>query len=158
MKKCPCFRQSDPGAGLKSGFRIREEYDEVRKQKILIVDDDEGVREMLADFFGVIGYQSIVASNGKEALDLLEKHDVSLVISDIKMPVMDGIEMLKQIKKKQPDLIVILITGYEPDYSWNLAKEAGAWDYVRKPFNIDVIERKVRFLLDKKNDGRASEG
>lgn len=121
------------------------------KGRILIVDDDDGVREMLADFFGVIGYQSIVAANGREALGLLEQQDVSLVISDIKMPVMDGIQMLKKIKKEHPDLDVILITGYEPDYSRDSVKEAGASDYICKPFNIEVIERKVRSLMDKRN-------
>jgi len=120
------------------------------KQKILIVDDDEGVRDMLADFFGVLGYEPILACNGREALHLLEQHDVVLVLSDIKMPVMDGIEMLKRIKRRWGDLDVILITGYGPDYSWESVKEAGAADYVSKPFNIDVIERKVRSLIDKK--------
>lgn len=120
------------------------------KEKILIVDDDEGVREMLADFFDVLGYQSIVASNGQEGLGMLDQHDVSLVISDIKMPVMDGIEMLKRIKKKRADLDVIMITGYGPEYSWKSVKEAGAADYVSKPFNIDVIEKKVRSLMDKR--------
>jgi two-component system response regulator (stage 0 sporulation protein F) len=120
------------------------------KQKILIVDDDEGVRDMLADFFGVLGYDPILACNGREALQLLEQNDVVLVLSDIKMPVMDGIEMLKRIKKRWGDLDVILITGYGPDYSWESVKKAGAADYVSKPFNIDVIERKVRSLIDKK--------
>jgi len=128
------------------------------KERILIVDDDEGVREMLADFFEVLGYQSLVACNGREALRQLEKQEVSLVISDIKMPVMDGIEMLKKIKKKHPDLDVILITGYEPDYSWSSVMEAGASDYVSKPFNIDTIERKVRSLMDKRNISRADAG
>lgn len=124
------------------------------KENILIVDDDDGVREMLADFFGVLGYHSIVACNGREALSLLEKHEVSLVISDIKMPVMDGIEMLKKIKKDHADLDVILITGYEPDYSRDSVKQAGASDYLCKPFNIDVIEKKVRSLMGKRNARR----
>jgi len=128
------------------------------KEKILIVDDDDGVREMLAEFFDVLGFQAVVACNGEEALALLEKHEVSIVISDIKMPVMDGIEMLKRIKKERADLDVILITGYEPDYSRNLVKEAGASDYVCKPFNIDVIERKVRSLMEKRNERGTNAG
>jgi len=130
----------------------------MEKEKILIVDDDDGVREMLADFFEVLGFRSIVACNGREALDILDKHQVSLVISDIKMPVMDGIEMLRRIKKRHTDLDVILITGYEPDYSRNSVKEAGASDYIAKPFNIDLIERKVRLIMDRRNEGRANAG
>lgn len=126
----------------------------MEEQKILIVDDDEGVRDMLADFFRVLGYQPVIACNGEEALNLLEQHDVLLVISDIKMPVMDGIEMLKRIRKKRGDLDVILITGYGPDYSWDSVKKAGASDYVSKPFSIDVIEKKVKSLIDKKTGRR----
>jgi DNA-binding response OmpR family regulator len=133
---------------------IIEENGAMGEEKILIVDDDEGVREMLADFFGVLGYTAIVAGDGREALGLLEKHKVSLVISDIKMPVMNGIEMMKKIKEKHPDLDVILITGYEPDYSWHSVRKAGASDYVCKPFTIDVIEKKVRVLLDRRNERR----
>ena len=120
-------------------------------EKILIVDDEEGVRGMLADFFDTLGYQSISAQNGREALDLIEKHHVSLVISDIKMPIMDGIELLKRIKKTHADLDVVLITGYGPDYSRKVVKEAGASDFITKPFNIDVIEKKVRLLMAKRN-------
>ena len=67
-------------------------------KRVLIVDDEEGVRGMLADFFDTLGYQSISARNGREALDLIEKRHVSLVISDIKMPIMDGMELLRRIK------------------------------------------------------------
>lgn len=128
---------------------MRKEHGEVGKEKILIVDDDEGVREMLADLFGALDYRPIVACNGREAISLLEKQEVSLVISDIKMPVMDGIEMLKQIKARYPHLGVILITGYKPDYSWNEVMKAGASDYITKPFNIDLIEKKVRAYFEK---------
>jgi DNA-binding NtrC family response regulator len=62
--------------------------------------------------------------------------------------------MLKRIKKKRDDLDVILITGYGPNYSWDSVKKAGASDYVSKPFSIDVIEKKVRSLIDKKAGGR----
>ncbi|MBW2056204.1 MAG: response regulator [Deltaproteobacteria bacterium] len=124
------------------------------REKILIVDDDDGVREMLAEFFGVLGYPSIVACNGREALGLLETQEVALVISDIKMPVMDGIEMLKRIKEAHADLDVILITGYESDYSRRSVREAGASDYLCKPFNIDVIEKKVKSLMDKRSARR----
>jgi CheY-like chemotaxis protein len=124
-------------------------------EKILIVDDDEGIREMLADLMEVLGYRSVVAGNGKEGLARLEKEKVSLVISDIKMPVMDGIEMMKKIKENFSDLEVLLITGYEADYSREEVKEAGAADYIYKPFNIDVIEKKIKSLLEKR-DGRGA--
>jgi two-component system response regulator (stage 0 sporulation protein F) len=119
------------------------------KEKILVVDDDDGVREMLADFLGLLGYQPVLACNGREALNLLKEHQISLVVSDIKMPVMDGMELLREIKKQHTDLGVILITGYEPDYSQASVKEAGASDYLTKPFSIDVIERKIRSLMDR---------
>ncbi len=119
------------------------------QKKILIVDDEESVRETLADFFRLLGYQSIVAKNGREALDLLEKQEVSLVISDIKMPVMDGIEMTKQVKSKYPHLGVMLISGYKPEYSWDEIVKAGASDFITKPFNIEMIEKKIRAYFEK---------
>jgi two-component system response regulator (stage 0 sporulation protein F) len=124
----------------------------LKHEKILIVDDDDGVRDMLADFFEVLGYWPIVARNGIEALEMLKQHVVELVISDIKMPVMNGIEMLKRIREAHGDLDVILITGYEPDYSRASVKEAGASDYLTKPFDIAVIERKVKNLLNKRRE------
>jgi DNA-binding NtrC family response regulator len=120
------------------------------KKRILIVDDEESVREMLADLFGILGYEPIVARNGKEALNLLEKQQVSLVISDIKMPIMDGIEMVRQVRERYPSLDVILITGYKPDYSWKEVMKAGACDYITKPFDIDTIEKKVKACLESK--------
>ncbi len=120
----------------------------MKKQKILIVDDEDGMREMLADLFRALGYQPIVACNGSEALSLLEKNKVALVISDIKMPVMDGIEMMRKVKAKYPDLAVILMTGYKPDYSWKEVMKAGASDYITKPFSIEMIEKKVRACLE----------
>ncbi len=135
------------------GWDASHADDEVRDPmtqiRILIVDDDESVREMLADLFRLLGYESIVAQNGREALTLLEQYDVSLVISDIKMPIMNGIEMTKQVKAKYPELGVMLISGYRPNYSWDEVMKAGASDYITKPFSIDAIEKKIRAYFDK---------
>jgi DNA-binding NtrC family response regulator len=126
------------------------------KEKILIVDDDDGVREILADFLDVLGYQSVGACDGRDALNLLKKHQISLVISDIKMPGMDGHEMVEKIKRERADIDVILITGLEPHSSHSSLKEAFTWAYLSKPFNIDTIEKKVRSVMDKRNELRGS--
>lgn len=120
------------------------------REKVLIVDDDKWVRETLAEFIDLLGYQPIVATDGAEGLACLETEQVSLVIADIKMPAMDGIEMMKRIKEKYPDLHVILVSGYQPDTSWDDLMKSGASDYITKPFNIDMIERKVRNLIERR--------
>lgn len=120
------------------------------KGKVLIVDDDKWVRETLAEFFDVLGYQPFVAINGAEGLAYLETEQMNLVIADIKMPIMDGIEMTRRIKEKHPSLDVILISGYQPDTSWDDLMKSGASDYITKPFSIDMIERKVRNLIERR--------
>lgn len=120
------------------------------REKVLIVDDDKWVRETIAEFIDLLGYQPIVAADGAKGLACLETEQVSLVIADIKMPAMDGIEMMKRIKEKYPDLHVILISGYQPDTSCEDLMNSGASDYITKPFNIDMIERKVRNLIERR--------
>jgi len=81
-------------------------------KKILIVDDEVEIREMLSRHFEFLGYNTSTASNGQEALDYLDEHKVDIVITDIMMPVMDGVALLKSIRKEYPMIQVIMITGY----------------------------------------------
>jgi DNA-binding NtrC family response regulator len=120
------------------------------KEKVLIVDDDRLVRETLAELLVLLGYQPLVATNASEGLACLGREQVGLAIVDIKMPVMDGIEMMKRVKQRSPDLDVILMSGYQPDSSWDALMEAGASDYIMKPFNINIIEKKLQNLMERR--------
>jgi DNA-binding NtrC family response regulator len=112
--------------------------------KILVVDDDKAVRDFLGRFLKTAGYTQIfLAADGQEALDAIKKDDIRLVLLDIKLPGMNGIEVLKKIKEINKNIGVIMITGF-PDES--LAEEAmkqGAYDYIVKPFDLAYLKLSV---------------
>jgi two-component system response regulator PilR (NtrC family) len=85
---------------------------ESNKNRILIVDDEDSIREFLEIFFAKEGYQVHVLSNGKDALNTIDKIQFSVILSDIRMPEMDGITLLKEIKKAHPEIPVIMITAF----------------------------------------------
>ncbi|RLF33988.1 MAG: hypothetical protein DRN07_01110, partial [Thermoplasmata archaeon] len=108
-------------------------------KKILFVDDEEGIVDAAKTALEVYGYEVKTAYSGPECLKKLE--GVDLVILDIKMPGMDGIETLKEIKKRKPQLPVVMITAYATVDTAIEAMKQGATDYIRKPFDIEELEK-----------------
>lgn len=109
-------------------------------QKVLLVDDEEGIRKVLDITLTDSGYQVFTASNGAEALEVFKEQRPPIVLTDIKMPGMDGIELLKEIKQENPDTEVIMITGHG---DMDLAIESlkfDATDFITKPINDEVLE------------------
>jgi two-component system response regulator PilR (NtrC family) len=117
---------------------------------ILVVDDDRGMREFLEIMLTQEGYRVKCASGGKEALNLCKKHDFDLVITDLKMPKVDGIDFLKGVKNISPETMVILITAYASGESAVTAMQEGAYDYLEKNFDIEDLKGIVRDALDQK--------
>lgn len=115
--------------------------------KVLIVDDDPSLTELLVDTLEVIGYESRSASSAHEALDLIRDENFSLVITDINMPEMSGIELLQEIKKVDAQMPVMLITGVGTDTLKQEAFEFGADGFLSKPFRIGKIEAEIGNLL-----------
>lgn len=115
---------------------------------ILVVDDELLIRDLLYDFFNNQGWQISVAENGEKALELLKNQSFDLVLSDIKMPELDGLRLTARLRETHPDLPVILMTGFPSVESAVEALRAKAEDYVIKPFNINqlfkLIDSKVR--------------
>lgn len=113
--------------------------------KILIVDDELDVREFGANFFRKRNIEVITASNGYEALEMIEKHKPDLVLLDIRMPNLDGIETLGRIREKDKELKVIMVTGKNPeeDKSLTKCKELGVLAYIHKPLKLDELEKIV---------------
>ncbi len=109
------------------------------KMSIMVVDDEEIVRESLFHWFKKFGHVVDTASSGFEALDKLEQHPFQLLFVDIKMPGMDGIELLEKVKTEYPDTIVIIITAYGSIESAVKAMRIGASDYLLKPFKPDQL-------------------
>ena len=115
-----------------------------RKISILIVDDEESVRNSLNDWFTDDGYYVKTAENAKRALAILESEDFDIVLADLKMPGMDGLEMLKRIKSLNKDTIVIVMTAFATVDTAVKALKDGAYDYVTKPFDPDDLSHLIR--------------
>ena len=116
-------------------------------RKILVVDDEEGVSQFLCDFLADRDFDVTTASSGKEALEKVDSFQPSVVILDMVMPGMEGIECLQHIKKKNPHITVIMISALEDDEQINKAKRYGAYNYIVKPFNLDYLESELMDLL-----------
>jgi len=115
---------------------------------ILVVDDKEGMRDFFEIFLTKEGYQVHAAARGEEALELAKGNRFDLVISDIKMPGMDGIELLKGLRELDPQIPVIMITAYPTIESSIEAMRLGAYDYIIKPFNNDEIKIKIAKAIE----------
>jgi DNA-binding NtrC family response regulator len=115
-----------------------------KKKSILIVDDEESVRDSLYNWFIEDGYQVECAENAKKALTILEADSYDIILADIKMPGMDGLELLKRIKSLRPESIVIIITAFATVDTAVQALKDGAFDYVTKPFDPDDLSHLIR--------------
>jgi putative two-component system response regulator len=124
--------------------------EKIMEDRILIVDDEELICRLLAQRLTGEGYSCVTANNGREALTHFYKNAFSLIISDIKMPEMDGIELLKKVKGLNPNMLVIMVTAYpEIDMAVD-AMRLGAYDFIIKPADLDLIVLSVKKALEKK--------
>lgn len=117
---------------------------------ILVIDDEAVIREGLRQTLSLEGYQVELAANGKVGMEKLQKGHFSAVISDLKMPIMSGIEVLKTIQVLQPNVPVIIITGFATVDSAVDAMKNGAFEYLTKPFLPDQILEKVKAAIQKR--------
>jgi len=115
-----------------------------KKISILIVDDEESVRDSLYNWFIEDGYYVECAENAKKALSILQSDNFDIILADIKMPGMDGLEMLKRIKSLKSDAIVIIMTAFATVDTAVQALKDGAFDYVTKPFDPDDLSHLIR--------------
>jgi DNA-binding NtrC family response regulator len=120
----------------------------MKKNRILIVDDDHAMRLALAESLESCGYDISAAENGSEALNLFSKRKFDLVVTDMKMPEMSGIEVLQGVKKLSPDVPVILITAYGTVNTAVEAMKEGAAEFIMKPFSLDDLEAIVKNVLN----------
>ena len=118
---------------------------------ILIVDDEPGVRDLLRDALEVAGYQTELASNGAEALDLLRRHNCDLCIVDINMPTMDGFEFLAKLREHDTKTPVLMLSARDSPVDVAKGLRYGADDYVRKPFSLEEILLRITAILRRSN-------
>jgi DNA-binding NtrC family response regulator len=117
-------------------------------RRILVVDDDESLRRVTQVQLEQEGYVVSTAANGKDALALLEKSPQDLVISDLKMPGMSGLDLLRRIRAEYPEIIVLMITAYGSIETAVEAMKLGAYDYITKPVNADALRLVVGRALE----------
>ena len=118
--------------------------------RILVVDDERSMREMLSILLKREGHDVSVAENGRGAIDLLNQHPFDLVVSDARMPDVDGLEVLRHARSINPSVIAIMVTAYgSPDLLRGVA-QLGVNDYVEKPFNTEVLRFRIRKELDRR--------
>jgi two-component system response regulator PilR (NtrC family) len=120
------------------------------KEKILVVDDEKGMRDFFEIMLKKEGYRVSTCSSGEKAVEHLKKNSCGLVITDLKMPGMGGIGLLKAVKEISPDTLVIMITAYASVDTAIEAMKLGAYDYFTKPFKVDEIKLHIIKALDLK--------
>ena len=120
------------------------------KNNILVVDDEQSMREFLEIMLTQEGYKVTLASNGRKACSILEKTKPDMVITDIRMPDIDGIEVLKKAKSLNPETIVVLISAFATASTAVEAMREGAYDFIPKPFKVSDFKKIVKDAIDSK--------
>ncbi len=119
--------------------------------RILVIDDEQGMRDFLSIMLKKEGYEVVAAENGEHALKAIHTEIYDLVITDVKMPKVDGIEVLRTIKEVSPETVVIVITAFATTDTAVQAMKLGAYDYITKPFKVDEIKLIIQKALEKRH-------
>jgi CheY-like chemotaxis protein len=117
-------------------------------KKILIVDDNPNMSVLLSDILEIFEYEGTQAEDGEEALNKLKEGNYAMVFTDLRMPKMDGIDLLKAIKNQHPQLPVVVITGYSLGETQNLLLTERADGFLNKPFKVNEIKDLLEKLLN----------
>jgi signal transduction histidine kinase len=134
---------------LPAGLETSEE-----KEKVLVIDDEDGVIKALSEFLSMRGFEVMTAVNCRQALGLVHDDNFSVVISDLRLPDMSGVELLDHVMDLDPDTVFVIMTGYASVQSAVDAMKKGAYDYVVKPFSMYELEKTVRLGLEKRKLAR----
>jgi len=113
------------------------------KYAVLVVDDEEPVRNLVVTLLTRLGHSCVKATDGIDALDKMTKNKIDAIITDIKMPKMDGIKLTEEILKQYPGLPIMVMTGFTEESTAEGAISAGAWEFIQKPFSAEELS--IRF-------------
>jgi DNA-binding NtrC family response regulator len=117
---------------------------------ILFVDDDRMILDLVHEYLSEVGYRVEVVDNGVKALQMIKDHPFEIVFTDIKMPDIDGLELLSAIKEYRPETEVIIVTGHGSMESAIRAMKVGSYDYLQKPFKLNVLKTIIDRILEEK--------
>jgi DNA-binding response OmpR family regulator len=122
-------------------------WTDTMQAKVLVVDDEKGVRDLLHSFLKATGYQAIMASSGEEAIELAKSESPNAILLDFKMPGIDGVETCRRLRAEEQTryIPVIMVTAYGTTETE--ATDAGADDFINKPFNLTDLAMRVKSLL-----------
>jgi len=124
--------------------------DGLAKLRILVVEDDDDMRESLGRILGRAGYQVQLARDGSEAITVLQTQPFHLVLTDLVMPRMGGLELLREIRRRERDVPVVFLTAFGKPAAFAEAMDLGAVDFVTKPFRADSLLRLIQAILDRR--------
>ena len=127
-----------------------ELFDETKRLTILIVDDEIDYLELIERYVSSFGYDCLTAEDGVQALECLRCEHIDMVISDIRMPNMDGMELLKRIQDEFPHVVTMIFSGYGKEYTFKEIIQAGACEFIEKPVNKEVLEAKIERVFREK--------
>ena len=120
---------------------------------ILVVDDELLIRDLLYDFFHDQGWNIAVAENGRRALDIMQEKQFDVVLTDLRMPSMDGMALTARVQHDYPDIPVLIMTGYPSVDSAVAALRTRVADYITKPFNVNDLFKRVLSHLPNEDEG-----
>jgi DNA-binding NtrC family response regulator len=127
----------------------------MNEKNILVVDDEDDVLDLLKELIEKLGYNPLTASDAKSALEILDSTKVDVIISDLIMPEMSGIELLKRVKARKGDIPFLVITGHPTIETAVDAIKKGAYDYLPKPFQMQDVAIKINRAVEKKGLGES---
>ena len=128
------------------------------KYTILVVDDEELIRNLIVTFLFKLGHLCVTAIDGVDALDKIKGNKFDAVITDIKMPNMDGIILTREISTRYPGLPVMVMTAFDEEYSVGTAISVGAREFIRKPFSLDEFAIRLHKMIRDSNSFKPMEG
>jgi DNA-binding NtrC family response regulator len=134
------------------------QFNQLKKIRVLLIDDDEWIRDSLCIFFENEGWHLIAVETAEEAIELLKKEAYEVIITDYRLPGMDGLTFLRQIQEIQPHAMKILITAYWSNEVLSEANRLGVHDLIKKPFTTKVIEDTLSRLVKRDELGNKEEG
>jgi DNA-binding response OmpR family regulator len=123
---------------------LLQEAIEMKKLRVLLVDDEQEFVETLADRLKMRDLETSTAHNGREALSAVKQGEPDVIVLDLKMPGIHGIEVLKRVKEAYPNVEVIILTGHGSEKDEQAARDLGAFDYLRKPANLEALVSRIK--------------
>jgi len=134
------------------------------KYTILVVDDEELIRNLVVTFLSRLGHSCFTATDGVDALNKMKENRIHVVITDVKMPNMDGIMLTSEVSKQYPECPVMVMTAFDEEYSAGTAISVGAREFIKKPFSLDEFAIRLHKMINDseairqlKNEGKPDE-